>query len=116
MRSNCHIWAWSQMVRRGGFIAFRKTQYAALGTDKPEWWWRPMWALGVLIQHIGAYLGFLGWLLRWRSWYHCCWVDQSGQWWEFVPVKASKSARYAPPLVFTGEAKKVIDEEKRDAV
>jgi hypothetical protein len=105
--SNCHLWAWKQFVRRGGVIAFSKTRYAALGTNKPEWWWLPFWACGVALQHVGAWVTFVGWVLRWRSWYHVYYAQElGGEWWEFVPDSGTKEPRIIAPLIFSGGAQK----------
>lgn len=42
MRSNCLIWALGQLIREGGYIAFRRTRTARL--RRLAWWPHFLWS------------------------------------------------------------------------
>ena len=110
MRSNCHLWAWSRFVEEGGYIAFRQTRVSRFAVTSPEWWWCPFWALGVVLQHVGSYVVFIGWLLRWRTWYHAFWIDPNCEWWEFRADENPEKKLAVTPIIFKGSPRKVSHE------
>jgi len=104
---NCHLAAWERFVRQGGYIVLRRSNFCAADDASTPWWWLPFYAIGIILQHVGSWITFAGWMLRWRCWYHASWASElNGDWWEYVP-KGEKRKRHMPPVFFDGEWQKV---------
>lgn len=111
---NCHIKAWGQFVCRGGYLILRRSPYAKFARWQPEWWYRPIAIVGALLQHVGSWVTFVGWVLRWRGFYHASWaIELDGTWWEWVPVEDRHDVSM-PSLIFRGRWQEVDAKEERD--
>ena len=103
--SNCHYWAWGHFVKNGGYMCMRRSYFGKLEVkDTPELYWVPFWIIGVALQHVGSWITFLGWMFRWRTWYHMVWIPKIEEdYYEFNPL-TKKGMRKVAPGIFYGRA------------